>query len=601
MKQFKINEGIEKTGKFIKKDFFEFGDIVKHKEYPEYGFGTVINNDVIVRIKFDNKDEAWTTSQGYAHLYLFLKRDDKKDAEFVPIVYFVKNKLEFYHLMKYLDARGYRCTIGKLTSLIYDPDYQVVHIRKPFFVAFSTLEQFEYHKVETYKNNFIKKELPFEIKKIDIEDDPWEEETPTYREKLDEAIKPKTFEMSGPPPHSMWRTKADFVADMEKIGYTHTTLNKETSMLITDVAGTLKCEKARKYGIPIYSYEQAYKMFSKKMRKRLNLEDDPWSEEDWGWEEVNEGIEDHINFLEDKGVLFKTEKDYVEFLKKMEDLGYVWYITKDKPTSRNYFGSNNNIIGIKQNKGLSNGVYGCGIIPYEYLKHLEKLKKKQNLSDDPWNEEDWGWEEIRESDSSENITIVKFNSRSKYKLALSHLENNGYLWRSGHKPTEFVYWGGRNEGLRINHDTKIITASRRGMGKIFSDMNDLINSKIKRKQNLKDDPWDEENWGWEEIKENNEFNTKFSEGDRVRIRDDSSFKFQAYELGGNGLGYIKSIANSDYNGLNYRVEWDNGHYNAYGVNDLEIFNDEKKMKKIRKPDIDPWQEEDWGWEEINKT
>ena len=69
------------------------------------------------------------------------------------------------------------------------------------------------------------------------------------------------YEMSGPPPKYLWNHKADFEADMEKWGYTHTTLNKNTDMLIVaqEDLGTLKCQKAEKYGIPIYTYNEAFK------------------------------------------------------------------------------------------------------------------------------------------------------------------------------------------------------------------------------------------------------------------------------------------------------------------------------------------------------
>ena len=76
----------------------------------------------------------------------------------------------------------------------------------------------------------------------------------------DKYIDKVTYEMTGPPPKSYWAHKADFEADMLKWGYTHTTLTKNTDMLIAadEDLGTLKCQKAEKFGIPIYSYKQAF-------------------------------------------------------------------------------------------------------------------------------------------------------------------------------------------------------------------------------------------------------------------------------------------------------------------------------------------------------
>lgn len=67
------------------------------------------------------------------------------------------------------------------------------------------------------------------------------------------------YEMTGSP-KPYWTTKAEFVEDMKNWGYQHTTLNKNTDMLIAadEELGTLKCQKAEKYGIPIYTYKEAF-------------------------------------------------------------------------------------------------------------------------------------------------------------------------------------------------------------------------------------------------------------------------------------------------------------------------------------------------------
>lgn len=68
-----------------------------------------------------------------------------------------------------------------------------------------------------------------------------------------------TYEMSGSP-KPFFDYKGDFMDQMKNWGYTHTTLNKHTDMLIVayEDLGTLKCQKAEKYGIPIYTYEEAF-------------------------------------------------------------------------------------------------------------------------------------------------------------------------------------------------------------------------------------------------------------------------------------------------------------------------------------------------------
>lgn len=85
-----------------------------------------------------------------------------------------------------------------------------------------------------------------------------------------------SYEMTGSP-KPFFSTKADFTESMNNWGYSHTRLNKNTDMLIArdEDLETLKCVKAKKLGIPIYSYEDAFnkkeKLYTKTIRKkRLN-------------------------------------------------------------------------------------------------------------------------------------------------------------------------------------------------------------------------------------------------------------------------------------------------------------------------------------------
>jgi hypothetical protein len=84
--------------------------------------------------------------------------------------------------------------------------------------------------------------------------------TTSFEQFNDKFIDKVTYEMTGTP-KPRWSTKADFVDSMTKWGYTHTTLTKNTDMLIAadEDLGTLKCLKAEKFGISIYSYEDAFK------------------------------------------------------------------------------------------------------------------------------------------------------------------------------------------------------------------------------------------------------------------------------------------------------------------------------------------------------
>ena len=80
----------------------------------------------------------------------------------------------------------------------------------------------------------------------------------TFGELFENFDNKVTYEMSGSP-SPYFKTKAEFVAAMQEFGYYHATLTKKTDMLIVadEDLGTLKCKKAEKYGIPVYTYAYA--------------------------------------------------------------------------------------------------------------------------------------------------------------------------------------------------------------------------------------------------------------------------------------------------------------------------------------------------------
>ena len=69
-----------------------------------------------------------------------------------------------------------------------------------------------------------------------------------------------TYECSGSP-KPVFPYKADFTEFMTKHGFKKTTLTKKTDMLIVQYKGqgTLKEQKAERYGIPVYTYAEAKK------------------------------------------------------------------------------------------------------------------------------------------------------------------------------------------------------------------------------------------------------------------------------------------------------------------------------------------------------
>jgi len=146
---------------------------------------------------------------------------------------------------------------------------------------------------------------------------------------------------------------------------------------------------------------------------------------------------------------------------------------------------------------------------------------------------------------------------------------------------------------------------------------EILKNKVKRIERPEIDPYGEEDWGWEKMKESL---TK-EEGTRVMF----SNLFKEYgkqntidylnDVTGQRVFFIRSTGEVITNG---DTGWEIDHYRESGSSDLHvtmrngasgtasglIYFDPipigKKIKKVERPDIDPYNEDDWGWEEIKE-
>jgi flagellar hook assembly protein FlgD len=99
--------------------------------------------------------------------------------------------------------------------------------------------------------------------------------------------------------------------------------------------------------------------------------------------------------------------------------------------------------------------------------------------------------------------------------------------------------------------------------------------------------YDEENIQWFENKlYEKHIPSNEDIGKKVKIRPESQYIEQAYENGGDGYGTIFDINNGNF--LCYRIKWNNGHKNSYGLHDIEFIETEK------------YKDEDIQWFENNK-
>jgi hypothetical protein len=124
---------------------------------------------------------------------------------------------------------------------------------------------------------FVKEDLDIDNFTARYYDD-YDDEEPTANEEDLNEFSPKnrkiqmyeevtdhyTYECSGSP-KPYFNTKADFFEFMDSNGFRHTTLNKDTNMLIVsnEDLGTLKCKKAEKYR----HAKKAVKEFSTRINK----------------------------------------------------------------------------------------------------------------------------------------------------------------------------------------------------------------------------------------------------------------------------------------------------------------------------------------------
>lgn len=95
-------------------------------------------------------------------------------------------------------------------------------------------------------------------------------------------------------------------------------------------------------------------------------------------------------------------------------------------------------------------------------------------------------------------------------------------------------------------------------------------------------------------------------GKRVRIRNDSEYRDQAYENGGNGEGYIVDYRIDDeYGGLPYEIIWDGGREDSYARIDFDFIEEDEiveptKIKWFNKGKLDESDAVDDFFHEINK-
>jgi hypothetical protein len=186
----------------------------------------------------------------------------------------------------------------------------------------------------------------------------------------------------------------------------------------------------------------------------------------------------------------------------------------------------------------------------EYRKdRFKKIELNENHSDiDPFGEEEWDDENFKVGD---------------YIICINDVGTYGITNGSVYKVLEVDQYG--NPKIRLDNIFNIFN-------------NNYIETLYYLKSRFK------------KTKINESVGFLFRTGQKVRINDNSRYAYQAYTSNGDGTGYV--VKTSYANDFCYRVRWTNGIETNYRQEDLLPLT----WKKIERLDIDPYSEDDWGYE-----
>lgn len=266
---------------------------------------------------------------------------------------------------------------------------------------------------------------------------------------------------------------------------------------------------------------------------------------------------------------------------------------------------------------------------YRFLVHNKKRIENPEL--DPYGEEDWGYEDIKESKNQETRIMFKDLLMSSfggdYDIMIDWLNDN---WKRKH-----VYFIDRDNSVYKNsdswwvvdyysetksHDCVNVSMTNgqcgHASGLIYLDEIELPKNKFKRIENLELDPYGEEDWGFEEIIDENY--TIIQDEDPpewISMRGLEKTISPGDRIEHWCFGYGTVLKNYKQRGvLKIRFDLDTVGYKEIRPDvvvppmSIKIDNDKLKDRlkriedlKFKMKDIDPYGEEDWGFEEITEN
>ena len=254
-----------------------------------------------------------------------------------------------------------------------------------------------------------------------------------------------------------------------------------------------------------------------KKTERKFTPEDPFGEEDW---DVNEASSDvKYNFKVGDYVVCKGHMDAIDFK------GEVGVITRVLA---------NNLYTVKFLTKFDTSLYNayddpsrCSYNVYiKYLKpcdkkSLKKIKEKEeelnkkkeelrlkHIDIDPYGEEDWDINENVENDTIIDYLknkIIMYSTKEEMISIARILNGNGFktytpLYKMEKERLDYKYYFCDLNGVFVRSMEEFKLRNWEEL--TLLDLSNLLDKKFKKIENPIDDPYGEEDWGWEELKEN---------------------------------------------------------------------------------------------------
>ena len=191
------------------------------------------------------------------------------------------------------------------------------------------------------------------------------------------------------------------------------------------------------------------------------------------------------------------------------------------------------------------------------------------------------------------------NNEIEFKKFLSKLDDMGYKWRSGKNALHYTYFKRMPIIIYVDDDKISYSHEYGGHSWKYGDLIENIFANDNKIKKLDIDPFNEENWGYIQEKLTIDFKDVF-----IPISSKEEHNFLMYYL----------FNNTKCVWANGRVPldeffWDN-YPNIYINNDLKMYrtrtnnrnsriiNIKEKFKRVKNKEVDPFGEENWGYEII---